>query len=77
MPALTEDQIRARLLLDEARERHRSRKRDTRRKVVAGAVVLGFAEHDPAFRGTLQGLLRQNLTRPHDRALFADFLQDG
>ncbi len=76
-PRLTDDQLAARRQLDEAREKHRNRKRDTRRKVVAGAVVLGFAGVDPGFRRQLRLLLQENLTRPHDRALFTDLLLDG
>ncbi len=70
----TEDQLSARRQLDEARIQHRGRKRDARRKIVIGAVVLAHAEHDPAFRRTLCLILQEHITRPHDRALFVDLL---
>jgi hypothetical protein len=77
MPSqLTDDQLEARQQLRDARLAHRDRKRDTRRKVIAGAVALAHAGHDGEFRGQLCRLLAQHVTRPHDRALFADLL-DG
>lgn len=71
---LTDDQRDARQQLDDARQSFRARKRDARRKIVAGAVVLRHAESDPAFRALLQLVLQQHVTRPIDRQLFADLL---
>jgi large subunit ribosomal protein L7/L12 len=57
-----------------ARVSHTERKRDTRRKILAGAAVLAAVEHNgiPALRNTRELLewLDTRLTRPHDRAVF-------
>ena len=71
---LTDDQRNARRQLDDARQAFRDRKRDARRKIVAGAVVLRHANHDPAFMVLLQLVLQQHVTRPIDRQLFADLI---
>ena len=47
------------------------RKRDTRRKLLVGAVVLGAADRGEMPRAALTALLDRNLVRPHDRELFA------
>jgi hypothetical protein len=76
LPPPTGDQLAARRQLDLARQVFRDRKRDARRKIVAGAVVLAHAEHDPVFRRTLCLVLQEHITRSHDRALLVDLL-DG
>lgn len=63
-------QIEARLGQLKAREKSIERKRDTRRKVIAGAYALEHCEFDPAFKATLFGLLDQYVERPGDRELF-------
>ncbi|MBV9826937.1 MAG: hypothetical protein JO001_14860 [Alphaproteobacteria bacterium] len=70
----TEDQLKARRQLDEARRAFRARKAETRRKIVVGAVVLAQAGRDPAFRASLQLVLQQHVTRPIDRELLTEFL---
>jgi hypothetical protein len=75
--SLTNDQLAARRQLDQARDKHRERKRDNRRKIIAGAVTLSHAASDPNFRRALRLVLQEHLTRPSDRALFADLLLDG
>lgn len=74
MPQLTETQRDARRQLGACRAAHRERKRDTRRKIIAGALVLAHAGHDREFRGQLRRLVLQNVTRPDDRALFTALL---
>jgi hypothetical protein len=69
-------QLAARRQLDEARQALRNRKRDTRRKIVAGAALLAEAAHDPAVRQVVRAVLRARVTRPHDRVVIADLL-DG
>jgi hypothetical protein len=54
-------------------EQHR--KDDTRRKIIAGAVLLNHAATDPAFAAELIALLNLRVTDQRDRALF-DFLTD-
>lgn len=63
-------QIDAQLKALDARERKQQRQEDTRRKILAGAVVLEKAAADPAFSASLMALLDGSLTRPQDRLLF-------
>ncbi|MHA7061878.1 mobilization protein C [Azospirillum argentinense] len=46
------------------------RKTDTRRKILAGAVVLAHAGRDPEWGERLRALLDSALTTERDRALF-------
>ena len=46
------------------------RKRDTRRKLLVGAVVLGAVDRGETPRAPLMAMLDKHLVRPHDRALF-------
>lgn len=63
-------EIEARLADLEHREKAAERKRDTRRKVIAGAYALEHCEFDPDFKATLEGLLNSYLEKPGDRELF-------
>ena len=54
----------------------KERKRDTRRKILAGACVLDRADKDPVSARHLQEILDAFLTKPQDRALF-DLLAKG
>ncbi|MBK3735240.1 mobilization protein C [Azospirillum brasilense] len=47
-----------------------ARRLDTRRKILAGAVVLSAAGRDPAWGERLRALLDSALTSDRDRALF-------
>lgn len=64
----------------QARRGKQERTRDTRRKVLLGALVLQRLEagHDPAFTKRLADWLRRELppflTRDADRVLFADLI---
>ena len=51
-------------------ESTKARKRDTRRKILAGAWVLDRAAQDPASARHLKQDLDAFLTKPQDRALF-------
>lgn len=73
----TGEQLAARAQLAAARIERRNRKRDTRRKIIAGAIVLAHAGHDAEFRRELGRLFQLHVTRPNDRALFPDLLADG
>lgn len=64
------DQLTARIQREKAKVRQTDRKRDTRRKIIAGALALEHAEIDPAFGSQLQKLIDQHVTREQDRALF-------
>lgn len=48
-----------------------ARSEDTRRKILAGAMVLDMMEKDEESRHRLTARLDQYLTRPDDRALFS------
>jgi hypothetical protein len=71
---LTLQQRRARLELQIARESTRVRttanKRDTRRKILIGAVVISHGRENPAWWHEIEALLDRDLHRPFDRALF-------
>ena len=63
-----EQQIRNQLKRERAKLSAEKRKRETRRKIIAGALAL---EHkDQAFQATLQHLIAQYVTKPDERALF-------
>ena len=51
-------------------ESTKERKRDTRRKILAGACVLDRADKDTASARHLKEILDAFLTKPQDRALF-------
>ena len=51
-------------------ESTKARKRDTRRKILAGACVLDRADKDPVYGLRLKESLDAFLTKPQDRALF-------
>lgn len=65
---LREKELRLTRLRKQRRER--DRKADTRRKIIAGALVLSHCEHDVDFHKQLYWLLDQFVDRPQDRALF-------
>ena len=64
------DVLAARIRREQAKARTQERKDDTRRKILAGAVVLERAEKDAAFKTDLEALLARFLVRDDDRALF-------
>ena len=47
-----------------------ARKQDTRRKILAGALLLELMAKDTEFQKKMLGTLSTFLTRPDDRALF-------
>ena len=68
------EQLKAQKQQIEARERAKlrstERKNDTRRKVLAGAMVLEMMEHDPEVKNKVLARLDGFLIRPDDRTLF-------
>ncbi|MEM7504481.1 MAG: mobilization protein [Pseudomonadota bacterium] len=62
--------LQGRIQKEKARVRTMERKADTRRKIVAGAIVLEHALHDERFGEYLEKLLARHVTRPQDRVLF-------
>lgn len=67
---LKESQLKARIQKKRAEVRGKTRRQDTRRKIIAGAIALEHAERDQFFANTLNKLLREHVTRPEDRKLF-------
>ena len=63
-------EIKARIKAAETREAKKRRAEDTRRKVIVGALMLEEARKNPKIGVQLTAMLRDKLTRPHDRALF-------
>jgi hypothetical protein len=76
VPPPSPDQLAARRQLDEARQKFRDRKRDARRKIIAGAALLAEAERNPEVGQIVRRVLKARVTRPLDRAVLADLL-DG
>lgn len=59
--------IDAELKREKARLRETERKRDTRRKIIVGGLVLQHADLDPAFHAQLWNLIEKHVTRDADR----------
>lgn len=64
------DKLDKQIAAARARESVKARKLDTRRKVVAGAILLEHCEHDAEFKALVWSVFDQFLTKPHDRPLF-------
>ena len=63
-------QLAAQITRTKAQVRSADRKRDTRRKIIAGALALEHADKDTEFGKALHYLLDTHVTRPQDRELF-------
>jgi hypothetical protein len=63
-------QLNARIQKERGKIRDAERKKDTRRKIIAGALALEHAEQDPEWQATLHKLLSRYVERDEDRALF-------
>lgn len=66
------DQLKAQMQNEKAKIATANRKKDTRRKVIAGALALKHMEHDPAFAETMRKLIQDNVERPEDRMLLSE-----
>lgn len=64
------DAVNARIRQEQNKQRAGERKSDTRRKILAGAVVLEWAKRDNEFSSRLMAELKRFLGRDADRALF-------
>ena len=69
-------QLDAQLRQLDARERVQERKRDTRRKVIAGGMALKHAEIDDEFAAAMFKLINRYVTRPQDRNLFREIFPE-
>jgi hypothetical protein len=58
------------------REKSEARKRDTRRKIIVGGLVLAYMEKDPAFADVVRGLVKHGVSRPHDLAAVSGLLPE-
>ena len=67
---LKQDQIKARIQKENAKLQGEERKKDTRRKIIAGALALEHASTDSDFADALNRLLFRYVERDQDRALF-------
>lgn len=65
------DQINERIKAAQSRERSKSRKADTRRKILIGAIAQSHMDKNPAseFAGELRTLINKHITKPKDREL--------
>ena len=69
-------QVRDRMAELKARQRIEERKRDTHRKIVAGAGLIAYIKIDPRFRKTVQDALNRAVTDPKHRAVIPDLLDE-
>lgn len=60
----------------EARKKQTTRKVDTRRKIIHGAVVEGRAKVSRGFFEELAGAMRAAVIRPEDKALFPEYFPE-
>ena len=67
---LKEAQLKARIQKKKAQVRAVDRKKETRRKIIAGAIALEHMAHDKTFKATMQRLLKEHVTREIDKKLF-------
>jgi hypothetical protein len=63
------EKINARIQQLNARRATTERRRDTRRKIIVGAIILAAVEREPKLQQWLQVQIGR-LARPQDRALF-------
>ncbi len=69
--ALIQDKIKQ----EESRIKDRERKRDTRRKVITGGIILEYALTDDTIGPLLEPLIRQHI-QTRDKNLFPDYFSD-
>ncbi|MFC1609704.1 hypothetical protein ACFL6C_01980 [Myxococcota bacterium] len=62
--------LRERIRRAEALETTRERKKDTRRKILVGAMILERMKKDPDYQGQVLKSLDRFLFKPNDRELF-------
>ena len=77
LTALTErrDQLTKRIDGLTTVARTMARKRDTRRKIIVGALVLNAAAHNEKTRASIRAQIDKNVKSDRDRELFADLLK--
>jgi len=65
-----QNQLKARIQKQRAVVRSQERKKDTRRKIIAGALALEHMQYDKGFRAAMERLLQEHVTGPKERELF-------
>jgi len=70
------EQSKARMAELRARQKIELRKRDTHRKIVAGAILMAHVKIDPRFRKVVQEAFSKAVTDPKHRAAIADLLDE-
>ena len=71
-----QEELAAQLSALTAKAKVEDRKRDTRRKIVVGGAILAALETDTALADTLRRVLAANVTRPMDRDVISDLLDE-
>jgi hypothetical protein len=67
---------KARMSELKARQRSENRKRDTHRKIVAGATLMAHVKIDPRVRKAVQDAFNKAVTNPKHRAVIPDLLDE-
>lgn len=67
------EQLNVRLNTLEAKAKAEERKRETRRKIIVGGVVLAAIKADPSLAGTIKRLVRIGVTKDNDKDVLRDF----
>ncbi len=67
----------ARLNTLSTKAKQEERKRDTRRKIIVGGMVIAAMERDEDFAARIAALLGAYVGRPNDREVIADLLPGG
>ena len=67
------NKLKAQLQNEKAKITTANRKKDTRRKIIAGALALEHMEYDEAHAAAMRKLITRHV-KPEDKELFADYL---
>ena len=65
-----QEQLKARIQKERAKQKKSDRKADTRRKILVGSLALSHMEKDSEFKSFIERILDEKLTRDMDRKLF-------
>ncbi len=70
------EQAKARMAELKAKQRTEERKKETHRKIVAGATLFAHVKIDPRFRRAVQDAFNKAVTNPKRRAVIPDLLDE-
>ncbi len=68
--------LKKKLAVQQQKQRKEARAKETRRKILAGAVVLQRAQNDAEFAARLFQILGEDLTEERNRVLFPEIAQN-